>query len=68
MQKDRRSFLKKSAVVAGTAVVAGSVSAMAKSDVSGDSATNGVVLGNSPKKEILYRKTAEWTEYYKQAL
>jgi len=67
MQKSRRSFLKKSAVVAGAAAVG--TTAMATSDKSNaNAASNGVVLGQSPKKEITYKKTAAWEEYYKQAL
>jgi nitrous oxide reductase len=67
MQKSRRSFLKKSAVVAGAAAVG--TSAMAMSNKSeGNAGSNGVVVGQSPKKEITYKKTAAWEEYYKQAL
>jgi len=67
MLKSRRNFLKKSAVVAGTAVV--STSAMAMSGKShGESGSNGVVVGHSPKKEITYKKTAAWEAYYQQAL
>jgi len=67
MQKSRRDFLKKSAVVAGTAAVG--TTAMAMSGKSDDNAgSNGVVVGQSPKKEITYKKTAAWDEYYKQAL
>ena len=67
MLKSRRDFLKKSAVVAGTAAVG--TSAMAMSGKSkGDTGSNGVVVGQSPKKEITYKKTAAWEEYYKQAL
>jgi len=67
MQKSRRDFLKKSAIVAGTAAVG--TSAMAMSKKSEDNAgSNGVVVGQSPKKEITYKKTAEWEVYYKQAL
>ena len=67
MQKSRRDFLKKSAVVAGTVAVGTSTMAMSKkSEVNAGS--NGVVVGQSPKKEITYKKTAAWDEYYKQAL
>jgi phosphodiesterase/alkaline phosphatase D-like protein len=67
MQKSRRDFLKQSAVVAGAAAVG--TSAMAMSDKSGNNAgSNGVVVGHSPKKEITYKKSAAWEEYYKQAL
>jgi len=32
-----------------------------------DDTNNGVVKGKSPKKEILYKKTAAWEEFYKGA-
>jgi len=67
MQKSRRNFLKKSAVVAGATVVATSAMAMSKKTES-STGSNGVVVGHSPKKEITYKKTAAWEEYYKQAL
>jgi len=67
MQKSRRDFLKKSAVVAGTAAVGTSAMAMSKK-TEGNTGSNGVVVGHSPKKEITYKKTAAWEEYYKQAL
>ncbi|WP_024956005.1 twin-arginine translocation signal domain-containing protein [Sulfurospirillum arcachonense] len=62
MQESRRGFLKKAAVV-GTVAAVGTLSASesAKSTVG----SNGVVVGKSPKKEILYKKTANWDAYYK---
>ena len=50
MKEARRSFLKKAAV-AGSAVAVSTVAATASSEVAYDS--NGVVVGKSPKKEIL---------------
>jgi anaerobic selenocysteine-containing dehydrogenase len=67
MQNSRRDFLKKSAVVAGAAAVGTSAMAMSKKTES-NTGSNGVVVGQSPKKEIIYKKTAAWEEYYKQAL
>ena len=67
MQDSRRDFLKKSAVVAGAAAVGSTAMAMSKKSES-DTGSNGVVVGQSPKKEIIYKKTAAWEEYYKQAL
>jgi len=67
MQEDRRNFLKRSAVVAGTVAVGSTAMAMSKKSGS-DTGSNGVVLGQSPKKEITYKKTAAWEAYYKQAL
>ena len=62
MQEKRRSFLKKtlgaSALVATSGVIA------SEESVQG---SNGVVIGKSPKKEILYKKTLNWEAYYKAA-
>lgn len=67
MANSRRNFLKKSAVVAGVAAVG--TSAMATSQTSkGNTGSNGVVVGQSTKKEITYKKTSAWAEYYKNAL
>ena len=66
MQNSRRNFLKKAAIVtAGT--VAGATVMAASSTSSIDDAKNGVVVGKSNKKEILYKKTAEWDAFYKKA-
>lgn len=67
MQDSRRNFLKKSAVVAGAAAVGSTAVAMSNKTKS-NTESNGVIVGQSPKKEIIYRKTAAWEEYYKQAL
>ncbi|MDX1809235.1 MAG: Tat pathway signal protein [Sulfurospirillaceae bacterium] len=66
MEEKRRSFLKKAAVV-GALSAAGTVAATAatKSDAY---SSNGVVVGHSNKKEILYKKTKAWEEYYHGAL
>ncbi len=64
MQQSRRDFVKKSALVtAGVATVATS-SVMASSSSEDES---DLIKGSSRKKEVLYRKTATWEEYYKQA-
>ena len=66
MQNGRRNFIKKAAIVtAGT--VAGATVMAANGTSSIDDATNGVVVGKSNKKEILYKKTAQWEEFYKKA-
>ncbi len=67
MQDSRRNFLKKSAVVAGAAAVGSTAMAMSNKTKS-NTGSNGVIVGQSPKKEIIYKKTAVWEEYYKQAL
>lgn len=68
MQKSRREFAKKTAMVTvGAAAIAGtSVLAATGESVQSDS-NNGVVVGSSRKKEILYKKTAAWDEFYKNA-
>ncbi len=68
MQESRREFAKKAGMIAvGTAVAAGTtVLAATGESVQADS-NNGVVVGSSNKKEILYKKTAAWDEFYKTA-
>ena len=66
MLKDSRNFLKKLATASAMAAVAPVAStASTKNSVQG---SNGVVVGKSPKKEILYKKTKAWEEYYNSAL
>ena len=64
MQEKRRVFLKKtlqaSAVVVGAAVVGANAKTSGKEG-------NGVVLGKSRKKEILYKETKAWELYYKRS-
>ncbi|WP_331774765.1 twin-arginine translocation signal domain-containing protein [Sulfurospirillum sp. 1612] len=66
MEEKRRSFLKKAAVVGAVSAV-GTVAATAATKSSTYS-SNGVVVGHSDKKEILYKKTEAWDEYYRTAL
>ena len=69
MQESRRNFAKKTALVAaGAAAIAGTsvLAATGESSAQGDE-NNGVVLGSSNKKEILYKKTASWEAFYKSA-
>ncbi len=65
MNESRRGFVAKAALVGAFAAV-GVVSATASS--SDSKGTNGVVLGKSKKKEITYKKTQAWEDYYKSAL
>lgn len=67
MQESRRNFLRKSAIVVGTAAV-GATALAASQGSTTEVDSNGVVVGNSKKKEILYKKTQAWEEFYKQAL
>ena len=66
MKKDRRNFLKKAAVVSAVATV-GAVAATASSKSDAYS-SNGVVVGHSNKKEIIYKKTEAWSDYYRSAI
>lgn len=65
MQESRRSFLKKAAVAGSVAAVAGTA-AVASTGKSYSS--NGVVVGKSTKKEITYKKTKAWDDYYRSAI
>ncbi len=67
MQKSRRDFAKKSAIVVGATAVGSTVLAAANTSAY-KAESNGVVVGNSNKKEIIYKKTKAWEDYYKQAL
>lgn len=66
MAQSRRGFLKKAAVAGAVAATTGTVvaSASARSSFS----SNGVVVGRSPKREITYKKTRAWDDYYRSAL
>lgn len=67
MHNERRSFLK--STLAATAVGVGTLVAARRSvaDPGTPGGGNGVVVGHSPKKEILYKKSAAWDLYYKAA-
>lgn len=64
MQKDRREFVKKSAIVVGAGVVIGATTLVARGKGYNEANSNGVVLGSSTKKEITYKKTKAWEDYY----
>ncbi|AXH14700.1 twin-arginine translocation signal domain-containing protein [Malaciobacter mytili] len=63
MKENRRSFIKKT-LSASALVAAGSSVALASSNTK-NSSSSGVVVGKSPKKEILYKETKEWEAFYK---
>ncbi|ARU49835.1 twin-arginine translocation signal domain-containing protein [Sulfurospirillum diekertiae] len=67
MQDQRRSFLKKT-LGASAVVAAVGVSAIANENGAKIAGSNGVVKGHSKKKEILYKKTANWDAYYHAAV
>ncbi len=66
MEERRRSFLKKVGF-AGAVTAVGAVVANAATK-SATYSSDGVVVGKSNKKEILYKKTQAWDEYYRTAL
>ena len=68
MQKSRRDFAKKTAMVVGATAVGATALAATNSSGSEELDSNGVVIGHSPKKEVLYKKSKAWEELYKQAL
>ena len=69
MEQSRRDFAKKTAIVTAGAAVAAGTSVLAATGNSSprNSDSNGVVKGSSRKKEILYKKSAAWEEFYKSA-
>ncbi len=67
MQKERRGFLRKLAGAGAVAATAGVATAVAGEKKETQS-SGGVVVGSSPKKEILYKKTEAWDEYYGAAV
>lgn len=66
MQKERREFIKKSAVAAGTLAVGSTV---ANAGAFGDSNNipNGDKNTYSSKTDIMYEKTDHWNKFYKAA-
>jgi len=67
VQESRRDFVKKSAIVTAGAVTVGATVLAASGSSSVEASSNGVVVGKSRKKEILYKKTQAWEEFYKQS-
>lgn len=69
MEGSRRDFLKKSLKIGavGGSIIATAAIANGGSKASLQADSNGVVLGKSSKKEVLYKKSKEWEYYYKIA-
>ena len=68
--EQRRNFIKRAGIAA--TVIAGSVVATAATAESqprgaGSDAGSGVVVGTAKKKEILYKKTTAWSDFYDAA-
>lgn len=66
MLKERRGFLKKLAT-AGAVASASAVAAVTGEEKKVQS-SDGVVIGKSNKKEIIYKKTEAWEDYYSAAV
>ncbi|WP_419782945.1 Tat pathway signal protein [Malaciobacter marinus] len=65
MKEERRSFVKKTLGASALVAAGSAIPVMASSANSSVSSSNGVVVGKSPKKEILYKETAQWEAFYK---
>lgn len=65
MKEKRRSFIKKTLGASALVAAGGATVAMASGDTKNINSSNGVVVGKSPKKEILYKETSEWEAFYK---
>jgi hypothetical protein len=65
--ESRRGFLRKLGIASAMAVSVGTVGAIASNNKKSYN-SNGVVVGHSPKKEILYKKTRAWEDFYNSAV
>ena len=65
MLKDRRSFIKK-ALGASALVITSTTIAMGSSKKQ-EASSSGVVVGTSRKKEVLYKETQAWDDFYKSS-
>lgn len=63
--KNRREFLKKSAIALDTASLLGGASVAFGQDQ--DEERKDLVRGKSKKKEVLYQRSANWEKYYIRA-
>lgn len=67
MQEDRRGFMKKAAIAGGVAAY-GLIVATAVTRKQKPNFNDGVIIGESNKKEILYKESKAWEDYYAHAV
>lgn len=69
MSEERRNFLKLAAGAgaAGLATLLKAKCTIATETGDSEPHSNGVVVGHSPKKEILYHRTENWDRFYKSS-
>ncbi len=65
MENKRRAFVKKALTTSALVVATGASNAIASGKQSEETNSNGVVVGKSNKKEILYKETDNWSAFYK---
>ncbi|WP_294966551.1 Tat pathway signal protein [Sulfurimonas sp.] len=65
MLENRRSFIKKA--LGASALVAASTTIAMASGSKQEASSGGVVVGKSHKKEILYKETQAWDDFYKSS-
>ncbi len=64
-ERRKTEFCKKTLGASALVAAGSAIPVMASSANSSVSSSNGVVVGKSPKKEILYKETAQWEAFYK---
>ena len=65
MENKRREFVKKALTTSALVVASGATAVIASDKRIGEASSNGVVVGKSNKKEILYKETESWSAFYK---
>ena len=67
VQNSRRDFVKTTAIVTAGAATIGATVLVASGSEPHMDGSHGVVVGNSNKKEINYKKNLVWENYYRNA-
>ena len=65
MLEERRDFVKKALGSTIAIAATGAVASIRNEKSYGQSDSNGVVVGKSKKKEILYKETKNWEAFYR---